>query len=113
MLGCDETRLRPSINGDASDFVCIVTSFSLETSNSVPVFIPEMDTTQANANKAIYKLAFVKITNDLGGPLATPVALPASMMREPSGEQPPHFPDKVHGPPNTHYHARRYQRFIT
>ena len=64
-LNFDETRLHPFLNGDASDYFCTIARFTLDTSNSIPVFIPEIDTNQPgptkNVNQTIYKISFKKI----------------------------------------------------
>ena len=41
-LNFDETRLHPFLNWDASDYFCTIARFTLDTSNSIPVFIPEI-----------------------------------------------------------------------
>ena len=61
-LNFDETRLRAFLNWGASDYFCTIARFALDTSNSIPVFIPEMDTNQPgpapNRKKTIYKITF-------------------------------------------------------
>lgn len=42
-LSFDETRLQPFLKGDASDYFCTIARFTLQTSNSIPIFIPEID----------------------------------------------------------------------
>ena len=65
-LNFDETRLHPFLNGDASDYFCTIARFTLDTSNSIPVFIPEIDTNQQtdtpNRNKTIYRISFRRLT---------------------------------------------------
>ena len=106
-LNFDETRLHPFLNGDASDYFCTIARFTLETSNSIPVFIPEMDTTQTNPNRTIYKIAFARVG-------ATTPILPTAVIYEPSdrNQQPPSFPSKVNDPSSTYYHVHSYQRII-
>ena len=64
-LNFDETRLHPFLNGDASDYFCTIARFTLDTSNSIPVFIPEIETHPTtnptkNVNQTIYKISFKK-----------------------------------------------------
>ena len=67
-LNFDETRLHPLLNGDASDYFCTIARFMLDTSNSIPVFIPEIDTNQTgltkNVNKTIYKISFLLVSRN-------------------------------------------------
>ena len=69
-LNFDETRLHPFLNGDASDYFCTIARFTLDTSISIPVFIPEMDTNQPgstpNRNKTIYKISFLQVRDSSG-----------------------------------------------
>jgi len=113
-LNFDETRLQPFLMGDASDYFCTIARFTLDTSNSIPVFIPEMDTAQTNPNKTIYKITFVRITDSAGVALPVPTVLPATVMYNPSDKTvtAPSFPDKVLDPSSTYYHVHSYQRFI-
>ena len=100
-LNFDETRLHPFLNGDASDYFCTIARFTLDTSNSIPVFIPEMDTNQPgstpNRNQTIYKISFKKILT--GGQVLDgepPKTSPVIYTRSDQTVQPPSFPDKVY-----------------
>ena len=75
-LNFDETRLHPFLNGDASDYFCTIARFTLETSNSIPVFIPEMDTGQTNPNNTIYAISFLRVTDSSGIPTTSPGLFP-------------------------------------
>ena len=118
-LNFDETRLHPFLNGDASDYFCTIARFTLDTSNSIPVFIPEMDTSQtktpgANVNQTIYKISFLQVRDSSGVLLPVPVPFTRSVEYIPSDNtvQPPSFPDKVADPSSTYYHVHSYQDFV-
>ena len=55
-LNFDETRLQPFLMGDASDYFCTIARFTLDTSNSIPIFIPEMDTTRRTPTRQSTRL---------------------------------------------------------
>ena len=64
-LSFEETRLQPFLDGDASDYFCTIARFTLLTSNSLPVFIPSINTNQIVVarqqpfiNETIYKISF-------------------------------------------------------
>ena len=61
-LSFEETRTQPFLDGDSSDYFCAIARFTLQTSNSLPVLIPIIDTNQGVAspsvNKTIYKISF-------------------------------------------------------
>ena len=117
-LNFDETRLHPFLNGDASDYFCTIARFTLDTSNSIPVFIPEMATgptnPDRNVNQTIYTISFRRLTDNSGNRLTTPVVNTGSVIYVPSDltVQPPSFPDKVGDPSSTYYHVHSYQNFI-
>ena len=87
-LNFDETRLHPFLNGDASDYFCTIARFTLDTSNSIPVFIPEIDTNQQtdtpNRNKTIYKITFSQVRDSSGVLLPTPIPYTGSVEYIPS-----------------------------
>ena len=73
----------------------------METSNSIPVFIPEIDLTQDYQNKTIYKITFVRVYNTNGQALTVPEILPTEIvMYEPSDKtiSPPIFLKLVNDP---------------
>ena len=118
-LNFDETRLHPFLNGDASDYFCTIARFTLDTSNSIPVFIPEMDTSQTNPNNTIYSISFLRVVDTSGNPINAPETSPVNLITarviyEPSDKtiSPPSFPDKVYDPSSMYYHVHSYQRFV-
>ena len=68
-LSFEETRTQPFLDGDASEYFCTIARFTLQTGNSLPVFIPAIDTSQIPPppdvvftvlpqNQTIYKISF-------------------------------------------------------
>ena len=108
-LNFDETRLQPFLMGDASDYFCTIARFTLDTSNSIPVFIPEIDTTQNNPYRTIYKITFVKITDSSGANLPVPTVIPANVIYDPTDltTKTPTFPFR-YDPSDTFYHVHSY-----
>ena len=47
LLRFDETRDYPFLDGDSADYFCSVVRFSIQTANSLPVFIPKIDPASA------------------------------------------------------------------
>jgi hypothetical protein len=58
-LRFEETRNAPFLDGDSSEYFCSIIRFSIQTANSLPVFIPLIDNTAADINTTIYKITFV------------------------------------------------------
>ncbi len=65
-LRFEETRNTSFLPGDSADYFCSIVRFNIQTGNSLPVFIPRIQTGQSNVNTTIYKVSFkfggVKIT---------------------------------------------------
>ena len=43
-LRFEETRNQPFLDGDSSDYFCSIVRFSIQTGNTLPVFIPRIQT---------------------------------------------------------------------
>jgi len=43
-LRFEETRNAPYLSGDSSDYFCSILRFSIQTGNSLPIFIPRIQT---------------------------------------------------------------------
>ena len=67
-LRFEETRNTPFLPGDSADYFCSVVRFSIQTGNTVPVFIPRVETGQFDVNKTIYQVA---VMWDVGGDAVT------------------------------------------
>ena len=57
-LRFEESRNSPILDGDTSEYFCSIIRFSIQTANSLPVFIPQIDKTAADINTTIYKISF-------------------------------------------------------
>ena len=59
-LRFEETRDYPFLNGDSAEYFCSIVRFSIQTSNSLPVFVPQMDLTltQVSNNISVYSTAY-------------------------------------------------------
>jgi hypothetical protein len=58
-LRFEETRNTPFLPGDSADYFCSVVRFSIQTGNTLPVFIPRVQTGQSDVNKTIYQVAIM------------------------------------------------------
>jgi hypothetical protein len=56
-LRFEETRNAPFIDGDTKDYFCSIIRFSLQTGNSLPIFIPRIQTGQTDVNKTVYSVS--------------------------------------------------------
>ena len=61
-LRFEETRNNPYLDGDAFDYFCCILRFTIQTGNSLPVFIPRVQVGQPDINLTIYKIIIKKIT---------------------------------------------------
>ena len=57
-LRFEETRNTPFLPGDSADYFCSIVRFNIQTGNTLPVFIPRIQTGQSDINKTIYKVGF-------------------------------------------------------
>ena len=53
-LRFEEIRNTPFLDGDSSEYFCSIVRFSIQTGNSLPVFIPKIKLGQPNPNLTIY-----------------------------------------------------------
>jgi len=59
-LRFEETRNNPYLDGDAFDYFCCILRFTIQTGNSLPVFIPRVQVGQSDRNLTIYKITISK-----------------------------------------------------
>ena len=61
-LRFEETRNAPILDGDTPEYFVSIIRFSIQTANSLPVFIPQIDTTASDINTTIYikKLLYIQ-----------------------------------------------------
>lgn len=119
-LSFEETRLQPFLDGDASDYFCTIARFTLQTSNSLPVFIPTINTNQIVVagqqpfiNETIYKISFYEQA-DPSNPTASRQLVQLNVIYVPSDQSIP-----LPRPPvveqdltSEYYYVRNYSDFI-
>ena len=68
----NETRNMPFLT-NSQDYFCSVVRFTLQTSNSLPVFIPDILLGQDNVDTTVYaiSMALTKYTTDAGGAITS------------------------------------------
>ena len=68
----NETRNMPFLS-NSEDYFCSVVRFTLQTSNSLPVFIPDILLGQDNVDITVYaiSMALTKYTTDAGGTITS------------------------------------------
>ncbi len=110
-LRFEEVRNTPFLEGDSSEYFCSVVRFSVQTANTLPVFIPRIQTGQDNPLATIYRIVLCDYQ-------------PGDVTPSMTGEQFVSFePDDltvpVPAPPlvkqdmsSTYYHIYNYQHFI-
>ena len=72
ILRFEETRNQPFLDGNSSDYFCTIIRFSIQTGNSLPVFIPRIETGQTDVNKTVYKITMT------WGTYSTTISVPYS-----------------------------------
>ena len=55
-LRFEEIRNTPFLDGDSVEYFCSIVRFSIQTRNTLPVFIPSVVIGQSNPNLTIYKV---------------------------------------------------------
>ena len=68
-LRFEENRNTPFLEGDSSEYFCSIVRFSIQTGNSLPIFIPRIETgaAQSDINKTVYKVTLsVNLTHKDG-----------------------------------------------
>ena len=56
LLRFEETRNAPFLDGDSCDYFVPTSRFSIQTADSLPVFIPQLENPSVDINKTIYKI---------------------------------------------------------
>ena len=112
-LRFEETRSTPFLAGDSADYFCSVARFNIQTGNTLPVFIPRIETGQSDINKTIYQVAimldygedFTTISDNFGY---------ASVTYAPEDESVPSpaAPTTAQDLSSTYYFVYNYQHFI-
>ena len=106
-LRLEETRDHPFLEGDSSEYFCSIVRFSIQTGNSLPVFIPKINPKGVDPiNDTIYVITMVYTDSTLLGVPATVYTNEESVSYIPSvpytgGTLPPNY-----------YHVYNYGDFI-
>ena len=124
-LNFEETRTQPFLDGDASEYFCTIARFTLQTGNSLPLFIPAIDTKQTSVilpegritppqNVTIYKISFWELPEE--GSTVRGQLLQQNVVYQPSDYSAP-LPQPPTGPEGQdlrgeYYYVRSYQDFI-
>jgi hypothetical protein len=58
-LRFQETRTTPLISGDTNDYYCSILRFSIQTGNTLPIFIPRIQTGQTDPDLTVYNITLV------------------------------------------------------
>ena len=62
-LRFEEIKNMPFLDGDSSEYFCSIVRFTIQTGNTLPVFIPSVSVGQDNPNKTIYTLSLTYTYN--------------------------------------------------
>ncbi len=58
-LRFEESRNAPFLDGDSKDYFCSIARFSIQTANTLPVFIPKIEADAVDINTTIHRIALV------------------------------------------------------
>ena len=56
VLTFQENRNSPFLDGDSSEYFCSIVRFSIQTANSLPIFIPRIQIGQTNVDLTVYQI---------------------------------------------------------
>ena len=76
VLRFEETKNQPFLEGNSSDYFCTIVRFSIQAGNSLPVFIPRIETGQTDVNKTVYKITMTFGSTHLVSNLVSTVSIP-------------------------------------
>ena len=107
-LRFEETRNTPFLDGDSSDYFCSILRFSIQTGNSLPVFIPRVQVGQSDPNLTIYKIT---LERERAGVIYQGSAY---VQYEPQNQvlEPVSPPIQAQDLTTTYYHVYSYHHFI-
>jgi hypothetical protein len=108
-LRFEETRNTPFLPGDSADYFCSIVRFNIQTGNTLPVFIPKIQTGQADPNRTIYNITFQA---QAGSSVATGSA---NVIYEPEDLSAPIpvSPQYKQDIATTYYYVYNYQHFVS
>ena len=67
-LRFEENRNTPFLEGDSNEYFCSIVRFSIQTGNSLPIFIPRVMTGQTDINKTVYGVGMSVDVNHVDQP---------------------------------------------
>ena len=107
-LRFEATRNNPFLDGDSFDYFCCILRFTIQTGNSLPVFIPRVQVGQPDRNLTIYKITIKKTFNN------NVYSGSAYLHYWPEDEtaQIPNDPITAQDNEGSYYHVYNYQHFI-
>ena len=108
-LRFEETRNNPFLDGDSFDYFCCILRFTIQTGNSLPVFIPRVQVGQSDRDLTIYKITISKTFPSVGVMTGS-----AYLRYAPEDEtvKPADTPINVQDNRGTYYHVYNYQHWI-
>ncbi len=100
--------------GDSADYFCSIVRFNIQTGNTLPVFIPRIETGQSDINKTIYQVAILLDRAEDVSTSGDAVGF-ASVMYTPEDESviTPATPTTSQDLSSTYYYVYNYQHFYT
>jgi hypothetical protein len=113
-LRFEETRNTPFLPGDSADYFCSIVRFNIQTGNTLPVFIPRIETGQSDVNKTIYKVTVRDAITIAGSDTLMYFTGTASIMYEPEDLTAPVPASPANGQDlsSNYYYVYNYQHFI-
>ena len=105
VLRFEETRNSPYLDGDSADYYCSIIRFSIQTGNSLPVFIPRIETGQTNAKKTVYNVSMEFTFGGATGlqPMSYSVTVPISYQATDAAAPAPNIPIVSQDMTSTYY----------
>ena len=107
-LRFEETRNAPFVDGDTKDYFCSIIRFSLQTGNSLPIFIPRIQTGQDDANQTVYSVSLQPHTSSGVQGIHT-VFLQYESWNSAPTPQPPQSRQDLS---TDYYYVNSYQQFV-
>jgi hypothetical protein len=103
-LRFEEIRNTPFLDGDSAEYFCSIVRFTIQTGNTLPVFIPSIVIGQANPNLTIYTVTLTY--------LATSVTRNVIYWPEDATAPLPMPPMTAQDISSTYYYVYNYSHFV-
>ena len=108
-LRFEETRNTPFLDGDSSEYFCSIVRFTVQTANSLPLFIPVVALGQNDVNKTIYNVSLKYAYQGQTHTTTAPITYYPTDETAPL-PQPPIVKQDLS---SNYYYVYNYNRFIT